>query len=167
MAEKGGTWKFKLQVDLPVHDSPASSFNQVDVAFRTFLMPGKPVCVSNVKIFISNDGATLYEAQTSGSFRFEVHGFIQAHQIRDFALKHWLIHAEWSRIQTKLDKDHTYKAFLNDNTLKRVQVYGEPKVKPGGRPRKVNTLKYSKCTMNSDENGPKFAPYILYRADLT
>jgi hypothetical protein len=160
MAEKGGTWKFKLQVDLPVHDSPASSFNQVDVAFRTFLMPGKPICVSNFEIFISNDGATLYEAQTSGSFRFEVHGFIQAHQIRDFALKHWLKHAEWSRIKSKLDKDHTYNTFLNDNTLKRDQVHGEPKVKPGGRPRKVNTLHYSKCTVNSAENGPKFAPQL-------
>ena len=58
MAEKGGTWKFKLQVDLPVHYSPASSFNQVDVAFRTFLITGKEVCVSNVEIFISNDGAS-------------------------------------------------------------------------------------------------------------
>ena len=162
MAEKGGTWKFKLQVDLPVHDSPASSFNQVDVAFRTFLMPGKPICVSNFEIFISNDGATLYEAQTSGSFLFEVHGFIQAqaHQIRISRLKNWIKHAEWSRIKTKLDKDDTYNAFLNDNTLKRVQVHGEPKVKPGGRPRKVNTLHYSKCTVNSAENGPKFAPQL-------
>jgi hypothetical protein len=160
MAEKGATWKFKLQVDLPVHDLPASSSNKVDEAFRTFLMPGRiPVCVSNVEIFISNDGATLYEAQTSGSFRFEVHGFIQApSQIRDFALKHWLKHAEWCRIRTQLDKDDTYNAFLNDNTLKRVQVHGGLKVNPGGRPRKVNTLKYSKCTMNSAENGPKFAP---------
>ena len=68
MAEKGGTWTFKLQVDLPVsgHDSSASSFNQVDTAFSTFLMPEKQESLSNVEIFISCDGATLYEAQTSG-----------------------------------------------------------------------------------------------------
>ena len=61
MAEKGGTWTFKLQVDLPLsgHDSSASSFNQVDEAFRTFLMPGKPDSLSNIEIFISCDGVTL------------------------------------------------------------------------------------------------------------
>ena len=143
MAEKGGIWKFRLQVDLPVigHDSTSTSFNQVDQAFRTFLMPEKPESLSNIEIFIPCDGATLYEAQTSGSVPFEIQGFVQApSQIRDVALKRWLQHAEWTRIKTKLDKDLTYNAFLNDNTLKRVQVHGETRNKPGGRPRKVNTV---------------------------
>jgi hypothetical protein len=51
MAEKGATWKFKLQVDLPVHDLPASSSNKVDEAFRTFLMPGRiPVCDGTLRV---------------------------------------------------------------------------------------------------------------------
>ena len=115
-------------------------------------MPGKPACLSNVEIFISSDGTTHYEAQTSGSVPFEIQGFIQAaSQVRESTLKNWLRRAEWTRIKTKLEKDTKYNAFMSDDTSKRVQVHGQPKTKSGGRPRKVNAVHYSKCEDNAVE----------------
>ena len=138
MSEKGGIWTFKLHVNLPVRDSSAASFNPVHEAFRTVLMSGIPTCLSNVEIFVRCDCAALYEAQTSGSVAFEVHGFIQAgqSQVRETTLRQWLNQAQWTRITTALDKDIAYNSFITDETFKRVQIHGTPKNR-SGRPRQV------------------------------
>ena len=150
--KQGGIWTFKLQVDLPVHihDSLVPTSNQVEDEFRTVLMQGKPRCLCNVEIFIDRAGATRYAAQTTGSVLFDIQGYIQAeNQVNGKMLQNWLAHAEWTRIRTRLEKDITYNAVMTDNNLKRVQVHGEPKNKPAGRPRKVNTDKYSKVTVDT------------------
>ena len=154
MAEKGASWRFKLQVDLPalVHhdDSPSSSSNQFEKAINTVLMPDKPPCASNIEIFVSKNLADLYVAQTSGSLQLEIQGFLQAKgQVRETALKRWLNDAEWTRVGNKLHKDSVYNVLLADSSSMRVQVHGEPQNKPGGRPRKVNTVKYLRFNLSS------------------
>ena len=146
-ADKGAIWGFTLQVDLPVsvHGSSSSSSeaDQVDDAFRTLLLPG-PFSgdLSSVEIFISRDAATQYAATASGSFLFNIQGFVQArHQVRASMLHTWLQRATWTRITSRrLHADPGYKALMADTNSKRVQVHGEPKTNLGGRPRKVNTV---------------------------
>ena len=145
-SEKGGIWKFTLQVDLPVsvHSSSSSSSDQVDEAFRTLFLPGIPDSLSSVEIFISRDAANQFAATASGSIPFNIQGFVQAiNQVRPVKLHAWLHewHANWTRVTTRLAQDTTYKALMGDNNSKRVQVHGAPKNKTPGPPRKVNRVK--------------------------
>jgi len=147
-SDKGGIWGFTLQVDLPVkvhgRSTSSSEADQLDEAFRTLLLPGQfSSDLSSVEIFISRDAATQFAATASGSFLFNIQGFVQARQqVRATMLYRWLKHATWTRIKSRrLDEDPAYKALMGDNNSKRVQVHGEPKNKLGGRPRKVNTVK--------------------------